>query len=156
MPTTVTEREIRSRVNGHRPSIPNAAVSTRAGARVPATKSHSKPVIVSARRRVRQAGATARRWWLWTSRPVSLRVMWRLSAVDPKRIPHQNATLAALWRISNSTDRLVMLALALACPTFLTGPLRWIAIRPTRRAGFYLLTAVLIAYIYIARHTGKG
>lgn len=109
----------------------NAAVSMRARARIPVTQ------------RVGNGAAAVRRalasWWAWTSRPLSLRAVWRLSAVDAKRIPGNAWPLRALWHVSNWTDRLALFALLLIAPTFLQGPLRWAATRPTRRWGVYLV-----------------
>lgn len=83
----------------------------------------------------------AARWWAWTARPTSLRAAWHLSAVNRTRIPLGATPLGLLWRLSNLTDRLVMFVLALIAPTVLTGPLRWLAARPTRRWAFYLVVA---------------
>jgi hypothetical protein len=83
------------------------------------------------------------RWWAWTERPLSLRGTWRASAVNTARVPLGDGGLALLWKISNATDRLIMFALVLVAPTVLTGPLRWITARPTRRYGFYLIVLAL-------------
>ena len=88
-------------------------------------------------------------WWVWTDRPASLRETWQRSAVDGKRVPVDAAVPALLWRLSNWTDRLVMLLLVLAAPTVLTGPLRWLATRPTRRCAFYVLLAVLVVIVAV-------
>jgi hypothetical protein len=69
--------------------------------------------------------------------------MWTQSRVDAARVPLRSRPLRLLWWLSNATDRMVMFAVVLAAPTALTGPLRWIAARPTRRYGFYLLLAAL-------------
>ncbi|WP_344613385.1 hypothetical protein [Dactylosporangium salmoneum] len=82
---------------------------------------------------------------------MSIRALWRLSAVDNTRIPAQSGTLHTLWQVSNWTDRLLMFALILLLPTALTGPLRWIAVRPTRRVGFYLVAAALTVTYLIGR-----
>jgi len=88
------------------------------------------------------------RWWAYTSRPSSWRAAWRLSAVTKRRIPLASAPLSALWHLSNYTDRLIMFGLVMVAPTFLTGPLRWIAARPTRRWAFYLMVgAVASTYL---------
>ncbi len=142
--TTVTHGEILSTRNGRVPKLDSPAVPARAGARIPVTLSA---------RNVRVAiGRSARRWWVWTSRPSSLAVAWRLSRVDPKRLPAGSGALPGLWALSNWSDRLVWFALLLVAPTFVQGPLRWLAQRPTRRWGFYLVAAALA----VAFTLGKG
>ncbi len=154
MTASVTEREIRSGVNGHRPSVDSPAVSTPARARIPVTPRYDKigggvvRVGVALRR-------GARRWWLWTARPASLRTAWKLSAIDDRRIPLRAGWLRVAWLLSNGTDRLFMFALVLAAPTFLQGPLRWLASRPTRRLGFYVLAAAWVAFVLAGRIAGK-
>lgn len=155
MTASVTEREIPSGVNGRAPQVDSPAVSTRAGARIPVTKSSRK---ISTGVAVVKAATVraARRWWMWTARPASLATAWRLSGVDGTRIPLRNGFLNRMWLVSNWTDRLCMFLLALAAPTFLTGPLRWIAARPTRRLGFYLLAAVFaVAFTLVGHPAGK-
>lgn len=156
MTALVTEREIRSGVNGCRPQVDSPAVSTRARASIPVTQRVDK----IRRGRVAQVRAglvrAFRRWWVWTSRPASLATAWRLSGVDDTRIPLRNNLLGRLWLVSNWTDRLFMFALALVAPTVLTGPLRWLAARPTRRLGFYVLAAVFaVAFTLIGHPAGK-
>ena len=144
MSVITTEREIRSPQNGRVPRLDSPAAPVRAGARVPVT--HRGRQIGAA---VRLAG---RRWWAWTARPSSLRAAWVLSAIDPKRIPGKSGALRLLWQVSNWTDRLALFGLIMLAPTGVTGPLRWIAARPTRRWGFYLvLTASAVTYAL-----GKG
>jgi hypothetical protein len=88
------------------------------------------------------------RWWVWTARPDSFAGTWASSRVDERRIPHKAGLLRVLWKVSNGTDRLIMFALILALPTACTGPLRWLAQRPTRRYGLYLtLLALATAYL---------
>jgi hypothetical protein len=148
MTATVTEREIRSPHNGVAPAVDSPAVSTRTRARIPATQSNGQ-----IRRTLSALRLAASRWWAWTARPLSLRASWRLSAIDPKRVPAKSGALHLLWRISNCTDRFAMFLLVLLAPTALTGPLRWLAGRPTRRAGFYLVTAFAVVVLLV---TGKG
>ncbi len=148
--TVVTEREIRSGVNGYRPAF-NAAVRAPARARIPVTESTGK---------IRRVGVAARvagrRWWVWTARPLSLRAAWRLSTTDMRRVPLRHVGLARVWQVSNATDRVLMFVLILAAPTALTGPLRWVAARPTRRVGFYLLVAAaVVTSILIGHPAGK-
>nr|WP_221374430.1 hypothetical protein [Actinoplanes polyasparticus] len=96
--------------------------------------------------RARQAFTS---WWLLTAEPMTLRALWTASGVDRKRVPLNNALLRGLWHVSNWTDRLAMFALLAITPTFLTGPLRWCAVRPTRRYGAYLTLAALTGlYLY--------
>jgi hypothetical protein len=79
-----------------------------------------------------------------------LREVWKASAVDRHRIPANSTPLRILWALSNWTDRLVLLAVLLAAPTFLQVPLRAIAKRPTRRYGFYLVVAALCVVAVLA------
>ncbi|WP_328344748.1 hypothetical protein [Micromonospora sp. NBC_00421] len=96
--------------------------------------------------------SACRDWWAWTARPATLADLWAASAVDPKRIPTNNTALRVAWQVSNWTDRLLMFAAIAAAPTLATGPLRWLAARPTRRWAFYLITAALTATYTL----GKG
>lgn len=144
MTTTVTEREIRSPINGRVPTLDSPPAPARAGARIPVTLSFSKAWGV-----VRAGCCT---WWAWTARPASLAELWAASAVDTKRIPLNNTALRVAWQVSNHTDRLLMFAIVAVAPTFLTGPLRWLAARPTRRWAFYFLLAALAATFAL----GKG
>lgn len=64
-----------------------------------------------------------------------------MSAVNRDRIPLGSTPFGLIWRLSNWTDRLIFFALVMIAPTALTGPLRWLAARPTRRWAFYLLAA---------------
>lgn len=160
MTASVTEREIRSGVNGHRLSVDSPAVSTPARASVAVTPCDGKIGAGRVVSRVALARMTvvrgARRWWAWTGRPMSLAALWRTSAVDEQRIPLRSDGLTWFWRISNGTDRLFMFALVLVAPTFLTGPLRWLAARPTRRLGFYVLVAIgATVFTLIGHPAGK-
>ncbi|MER7331729.1 MULTISPECIES: hypothetical protein [unclassified Micromonospora] len=144
MTTTVTEREIRSPINGRVPKLDSPPAPARAGARVPVTLSFSKAWSAV------RAGCCS--WWAWTARPASLSGLWAASAVDTKRIPANAGPLRAAWQVSNWTDRLLMFAVIAVAPTFLTGPLRWLAARPTRRWAFYLVLAAFAATFTL----GKG
>jgi hypothetical protein len=140
--TTTTRSDVRSPLNGRVPDLDSPAVRQRARANVPVADSNRNKSA-----RVVSAGLL-RRWWGWTARPLSLRATWAQSAVDSTRIPLNNTALRLLWQASNFTDRLVMFALILIVPTALTGPLRWCAVRPTRRWALYLtLTALAGAYL---------
>jgi hypothetical protein len=141
MTATATRSEIRSPHNGRVPNLDSPAVSTRARARIPVTKSDRKLSRVRVSGLLGSARTGARRWWVWTSRPSSLRAAWRLSQVDEKRIPGKSGALRTLWKISNWSDRLVLFGLVMLAPTWGSGPLRWIAARPTRRWGFYIVLA---------------
>jgi hypothetical protein len=82
---------------------------------------------------------------VWTAQPVSLREAWRLSAIAPSRVPPRAPWwLVAGWRLSNWTDRLAWFLLMLIAPCGLQGPLRWLAVRPTRRLGTYVVAAGLV------------
>jgi hypothetical protein len=109
-----------------------------ARARLSVTVGNGKDLAVAAQ-------AALRRWWVWTSRPPSLAATWRLSAVHPDRVPNGDGLALTVWRLSNATDRLAMFALVLVAPTVLQGPLRWLLARPSRRWGFYLITAGMFA-----------
>jgi hypothetical protein len=146
MPATVTQREVPARTNGAVPKLDSPAVSARARARIPVTESVDK--ISDATGSIKTAAAG---WWGFTARPLSLRDLWRSSAVDAKRIPGKSGGLAIAWQVSNWADRLVMFAFIAVLPTFATGPLRWCAARPTRRWAFYLVTAVLAATYALGR-----
>lgn len=153
MTTTTTQGEIRSGINGHPAPWDSPPVRARARASLDVTHRDDK-ISGGLVRKVRSvlvaAALGARRWWVWTGRPASLATSWRLSGVDDTRIPLKVGALNIAWQVSNWTDRLFMFALVLAAPTFLTGPLRWIATRPTRRLGFYLLAAATaVAYVLI-------
>lgn len=151
MTTTVTEREIRSPINGRVPRLDSPPAPARAGARVPVTASARKiPGLVAAVTAAVRLGC--HRWWAWTARPLSLRALWASSAVDVKRVPGNAGVLRVAWRVSNWTDRLLMFAAVAVAPTFLTGPLRWLAARPTRRWAFYLILAAFAATFAL----GKG
>jgi hypothetical protein len=143
MTATTTQREIRSPQNGRVSKLDSPAVPACARATIAVTDSEIK-------KRGRVA-VTVVSWWGWTARPLSLRATWALSVVDRKRIPNDSTVLRILWQVSNWTDRLLMFALILICPTVCSGPLRWIAQRPTRRAGLYLSLLALIATMVIER-----
>jgi hypothetical protein len=122
--------------------------SVRVAARARVTTTQRNPA--RGKRRVWTAVRTAAAgWWVWTSRPASLRTMWRLSAVTWARVPLRSGPLLLVWRVSNWTDRLAMFALVLLAPTCLTGPLRWLSTRPTRRFAFYLLGAITAAVVLL-------
>lgn len=139
MTTTVTEREIRSPINGRVPKLDSPPAPARAGARLPVTLSFGK-VWAGVR-----SGCCS--WWAWTARPMTLNELWAASAVDTKRIPANSKPLRVAWQVSNWTDRLLMFAVLAVAPTVLTGPLRWLAARPTRRWAFYLVLAAYAATI---------
>ncbi|GAA0494601.1 hypothetical protein Ade02nite_20030 [Paractinoplanes deccanensis] len=138
---TVTNSEVRS---DHPERVPEAdSPAVRAGARAKIQVTHSE-IKLGDRIRV---GLSS--WWLLTAEPMTLRALWTASAVDAKRIPLNNGLLRGLWHVSNWTDRLAVFALLAITPTFLTGPLRWCAVRPTRRYSLYLTLAALTgAYLY--------
>lgn len=124
-----------------RPARPAKAAKVKKAAepRPPrASRPARKPLRVAAR-------LGLNRWWLLTSRPTSLAATWRLSAVNRDRIPLGSGLLALVWRLANWTERLIFFGLVALAPTVLTGPLRWLAARPTRRWAFYLVTAAIAA-----------
>jgi hypothetical protein len=146
----VTERVFRTGVEDPGPGSANPRVSG-AYAREASSKN---PVTEGdhggGRRRVATAAAAARSalagWWVWTARPLSLRAAWRLSGADPRRLPpHAPWWLVELWRLSNLLDRRAWFVLMMLAPSGLQGPLRWLAVRPTRRLGTYIVVAALSA-----------
>ncbi len=94
------------------------------------------------RRRARRALS---QWWVWTQRPQSYRGAWDESAVDVTRLPAGSPWwLLKAWQVSNWLDRPLLFALMVVFPAGLQGPLRWVAVRPTRRWGTYLLVAAVV------------
>lgn len=144
--TTITEREIPARTNGSAPRLDSPAVRASARASVSITERVGKISGMG-----RSITAAARTWWGFTARPATIAELWQASAVDRKRIPGKADTLHALWQVSNWTDRLIMFAAIAAAPTSVTGPLRWLAARPTRRWAFYLVTAALAVTYQLGR-----
>ncbi len=143
MTATTTPRDFRSPVNGHVPNLDSPGVSTPARARVAVTDSDGN-------RKTRRSspGSRLASGWVWNTAPASYSETWQASRVDRKRIPNNAGLLLVAWHVSNWTDRLIMFALIQIAPAFLTGPMRWIAQRPSRRIGFYLtLTALTIALL---------
>lgn len=108
------------------------------GTRVHVRETHPTWGSVRTRRGPMKAREGLRSWWVWTSRPASLRATWRQSRLDTARIPARSRGLRRLWLLSNGTDRLVWTAVVLVVPTFLSGPARWLMARPTRRWAFYV------------------
>jgi hypothetical protein len=144
MADTDTHRNVLSLPTATVPASDSPPPRVAARARVAATQRKQPHRTQTGNTPRRGLGRALARWWVWTARPVSLRAMWRLSGLNRARVPLGSGPLTALWRLSNGTDRLIMFVLALAAPTVLTGPLRWLATRPTRRFAFYLLTAVCV------------
>jgi hypothetical protein len=148
MTTSVTtQREIVSEKERGPQKGDSPAVSTRARARIPATDGdrNTKTPGVSREHRLR---AWAAAWWVWTSKPPSLRQLWIMSRVDPRRVPGDIPLLRILWHLSNWTDRLLLFVLVLIAPTWLAGPVRWLAPRPFRRYGLYLcLLGLTLAHL---------
>jgi hypothetical protein len=92
-------------------------------------------------------------WWLLTTRPLSMRAAWKASRlVDPHRVPLRSRPLQLAWRWSNRTDRILLFALALLAPSCLMGPLLWVAARPSRRLGFWLVVLALALGLTAAGH----
>jgi hypothetical protein len=133
---------------------PNTAVSTRARVIISIAEYWGK-VIGWIRRIFDAAGVNARRWWVWTDRPPSLRTIWRLSAYDPQRVPAGNTTFGAVWVVANGTERLLMFALVVFAPGFVQPLLRWCFQRPARRLGLWLATVLLVAGLLLARWSGR-
>lgn len=142
---TSTHSDVRSKVQEGVRDTDSPAV--RAGARASLKVTDGE---IKRGDRVRQELAS---WWLLTAEPMTLRELWAASKVDRKRVPLDTPVLRGLWHVSNWTDRLAMFALLAATPTALTGPLRWCAVRPTRRYGLYLTVAALTGlYLYGRKH----
>lgn len=84
-------------------------------------------------------------WWGYTAQPMGVREAWvRSGAIDPRRIPGESTVLFWFWWWSNRTDRVLLFCLLGILPTWANGPLLWIAVRPTRRWGLYLVTALVL------------
>ena len=63
---------------------------------------------------------------------------------------HRGGDCIGETRIVGDQDRLrrlVMFGLVLVAPTFLAGPLRWLAARPTRRIALYLFAGIATAVL---------
>lgn len=73
----------------------------------------------------------------------------RLSAaIDVRRIPGESKILFWFWWWSNLTDRnLLFVLLPVAVPTGLAGALLWCTLRPTRRAGLYLMLFLVLKLV---------
>ena len=77
-------------------------------------------------------------------RPMSMRATWKASnLVDVDRIPMRDRRLELAWRWANRTERVLFLTLPLLL-SCAVGPLLWVAARPSRRLGFYLMAAALL------------
>lgn len=140
MTATTTQREIRSPHNGRVPDVDSPAVRARARASITITDGEIKKGD-----RISRAVAG---WWGLHVRPLSTADAWNLSKVDPSRVPLNAGLLRALWQVSNWTDRLLIFAIVQVAPTFTQAPLRWIAVRPSRRWAIYLtLTALVTCYL---------
>jgi hypothetical protein len=84
---------------------------------------------------------------------MSIQDAWRAScSVQLERIPLRSRPLRLAWRWSNRTDRVVLFALALLVPSCLMGPLLWVAVRPSRRLGFWLVALALAVGLTAAGH----
>lgn len=92
------------------------------------------------------AGVNARRWWVWTDRPLSLRAIWRQSDLDPSRVYKDSPALRSAWWWANHTERPMLFVLIVLAPGFLQPLLRWVFVRPTRRAGFWLVVVALLLW----------
>lgn len=143
MTATTTQREILSPHNGRVPEVDSPAVRARARASLTITDSEIKKGD-----RISRAVAG---WWGLHVQPLSAADVWALSKVDPARIPLNAGLLRALWLVSNWTDRLAVFAVIQIAPTFLQAPLRFLAVRPTRRWALYLTTLTLAALYLIGR-----
>ncbi len=86
----------------------------------------------------------ARTWWAFTEQPPTFADTWEQSKVDIRRVPDRDARLYTAWVWANRTERILFCALLLLAPTFLQGPLRWVAPRITRRISTYLLILLVI------------
>lgn len=94
------------------------------------------------------AGTAFATWWGFIRQPMSIAETWRLSGqINAQRIPANSPLLAALWWVSNCTDRVLLFALIELLPKFLTGPLRWCVCRPMRRVCLYAVVIILAVVI---------
>jgi hypothetical protein len=149
MTPAVTDRVFRSNRGGAEPVEQPGADSPYASAHVP-TRARARITLTERSARFRRGVAG---WWLLTARPLSIQEAWRAScAVEPERIPVRSRPLRLAWRWSNRTDRVVLFMLALLVPSCLMGPLLWVAARPSRRLGFWLVTLALVLGLTAAGH----
>lgn len=148
MTATTTPRDFLSPTNGRVPNLDSPGVSTPAHARITPTQSDG-----NSKTRTDPKVRWLARQTFWTARPDSQQAAWAASRVDRKRVPNDSGPLRVLWKISNGTDRLLLFALIQIVPTVLQGPLRWIAQRPTRRIGLYLVVGALTITLLIGRST---
>jgi hypothetical protein len=146
MPRAVTDSDVLTQPPTPRRAADSPPPCTPVRARVATTQRNPTQRKRRLGPAVRKAAAS---WWVWTARPPSLRATWRLSAVTKSRVPLESGPLSLVWRISNWTDRLVMFVLILIAPTFLAGPVRWLAARPTRRFALYLFAGVAAAVLLL-------
>ena len=140
MTPTVTDSAFRSDRGGEEPGAERRVDS-------PYERRASR-ILTRARTWLTDRSARFRRvvggWWLLTARPMSLQDAWQASrAVEPERIPLRSRPLRLAWRWSNRTDRVLLFAAALLVPSCLMGPLLWVAARPSRRLGFWLVALAL-------------
>lgn len=139
------EFDVRSIELGDDPEGGNAPVSTRARAIISGPE-YSGNLIGWVRRCLDAVRAGWRRWWMWSDRPPSLRVLWRLTGFDQARVYKGSPALARGWKRRNSTERLLMFLLLLVAPGFAQPLLRWVFASPVRRAGFWLVIAGLTVW----------
>lgn len=110
------------------------------------------PVVAKTPWRTRMAEKTrtaVTNWWGYTAQPMSWHEAWvRSGRIDPRRVPGDSKFAIFLWHWSNRLDRPILFALIyLIAPGWAVGPLLFIACRPTRRWGLYLIAFALLSVI---------
>lgn len=95
------------------------------------------------------AHVSGHRWWAWTDRPPSLRAIWAMSDLDPARVHKGSPTLTGVWRWMNRTERPVLFLLVVVAPGFVQPLLRWVFVRPTRRAGFWVAVSLIAVFLLV-------
>lgn len=110
------------------------------------------PVVVKTPWRARAAEkirTAVTTWWGYSAQPMSFQEAWiRSGRIDARRIPADSKLAAFLWYWSNRTDRVLLFALIyLIAPGWAVGPLLYIAVRPTRRWGLYLIAVALLGVL---------
>jgi hypothetical protein len=102
-------------------------------------------VLVTA---VADVRADACRWWLYTSRPPSLKTWNRTLKVGASQVPGDSTLLRRAWTVDNHTTGRVFRYAATGLQLAAAG-LAWLACTPARRWFALLIVAVFTAPIVI-------
>lgn len=122
-------------------------MSARARARIAVTPRDGKilRVLAAAAGNVR---SDTRRWWLYTSRPVSLRAWSRTLKVDASKVPGDSTLLRRAWTVDNHTTGRAFRYIATGLQLTAAG-VAWLSCSPARRWFALLIVAVFCAPIVI-------